>query len=119
MDMIKFSYWLLKLWPFTRYEAISLPGEILFKRPKKEIPWNLYLHELEHVKQRAKVGSLKFYAKYVGSYLKGVFVHRSHWLAYFSIPYEIAARKAAGEPVDPKEANAQRLSDRARLSRAG
>ncbi len=75
-----------------KVNAIVLYPFILVKHPTASP--QLTAHELEHVLQMRREGVLKFYAKYLWFYFKGLLRYRNSYLAYYNIPYEVEARAA-------------------------
>ena len=55
----------------------------------------LIAHELVHVRQYADLGYLRFSARYLRDYAKGLLQHRHLRKAYLSIPAEVEARAVA------------------------
>lgn len=68
-----------------------------------EVDWEsnrgrrLIRHELEHVAQFKRYGTLRFMYLYAREYLRNRRVGMRHQQAYYNISYETAARRAARE----------------------
>ena len=57
----------------------------------------LMAHELVHVRQFAEMGMLRFFASYVGAYVRNLWRTKNHRQAYLDIPLEQEARAVAAE----------------------
>ena len=55
----------------------------------------LLAHELAHVEQYARLGTVRFLRRYLGEYFAGLWRLRSHRQAYLAISLEAEARAAA------------------------
>lgn len=90
-------------------EAITLGRNILVRRRAADHD-PLIAHELVHVRQFQELGAVRFFAKYIGSYLRGRLGGYGHMAAYRRIPLEVEAcwlsrvhGRAALEPGGSKE----------------
>ena len=54
-------------------------------------------HELVHVRQYYELGLLRFLSRYVKSYVRALWRHRRHRVAYHAIPFEVQAYAEADE----------------------
>lgn len=68
----------------------------------------LLAHELVHVRQFAEMGAPRFFAAYLGSYLKNLRRTKSHRQAYLDIPLEQEARAVAADWHRAKQASETR-----------
>ncbi|MFB0926461.1 MAG: DUF4157 domain-containing protein [Acidimicrobiales bacterium] len=71
-------------------EALTL-GNIIFVRKRSCDHQDLMAHELVHVRQFKDLGSVRFLARYVGSYLRFRLSGYGHMAAYRRIPLEVEA----------------------------
>jgi hypothetical protein len=72
--------------------AITLSNRIYFREAQKDVSTSLVRHELTHVNQIMKEGTVGFYGQYIYEYFKGRFSGLGHHKAYLNISYEIEAR---------------------------
>ncbi len=93
----RFPWW-LSFVLIGEVSAITLGRRIYLSARVGDRPpeWveRLLRHELEHVRQFAHRGILRFLARYLGEYLAFRFRGLSHLQAYRSISFERDARKA-------------------------
>ena len=54
-------------------------------------------HELVHVRQYYELGLLRFLSRYVKCYVRALWRHRRHRVAYRAIPFEVQAYAEADE----------------------
>lgn len=73
------------------YDAITLPWAIYVKESEANAPKTLINHEMVHMEQRAQIGTITFYVRYLGYWAKGIWKYRNLQKAYMSIPFEIEA----------------------------
>jgi hypothetical protein len=62
----------------------------------------LLRHELEHVRQYRRLGTVGFLARYLGAYVVLRARRYSHWAAYRRIPAEIEAEWLARRVTEPR-----------------
>jgi len=76
--------------------GIALGPQVYLRRSQVEaggsVPLGLLAHELTHVVQFRRDGTLPFLARYLSAYVRGRLHGRSHHDAYLSIFYEQEAR---------------------------
>ncbi len=78
-----------------------------------KLPELLVVHEIAHVLQYRREGFIKFFYKYFGDYWKNL-RKKKKWnqlarqQAYFEIPFEVEARKAADKYLEWKEKNQEK-----------
>ncbi len=85
---------LFSFWPLKYYAAIVLGRRMLTRYGENELPAEVLRHELVHQEQMTRHGVLRFYLLYVFHYVKNLLVYRSHWEAYYNIPFEREAYRA-------------------------
>lgn len=86
-----------RLAAFLKVNAIVLYPFVFVKHATSSP--KLTNHELEHVSQMRREGVIRFYAKYLWYYFKGLLRYRNSYLAYYNIPYEAEARAAEMKKV--------------------
>jgi hypothetical protein len=64
----------------------------------------LLAHELVHVQQFATLGPRRFFATYIGEYLRNMFKMRNHRAAYLAISLEEEARRLSADWAASEEA---------------
>lgn len=83
----------------TRASAITLGSKVYIRREffddDGHIPLDLLAHELAHVVQFSRDGSLNFLYAYLRDYMRGLMGGLSDSAAYRAIPYEVEARRVA------------------------
>ena len=80
------------------YDGMTLGSTILLAHEVDEEGNSpLLAHELVHVRQWADRGRIRFSGRYLGSFLRGLRLHRSWKHAYLSIEAETEARREASE----------------------
>ena len=55
----------------------------------------LLAHELVHVEQYGRLGTMRFLRRYAGEYARNLWRLRNHRRAYLAISFEVEARAAA------------------------
>lgn len=88
---MNYNHWIFKIWPFSRYEAITLPWGIYYKKTPSI---NLIKHELKHLEQKKSFGTMAFYIKYFLEFCGNLIKYKSWKKAYKLISFEIEAKKA-------------------------
>lgn len=100
------GYWLWVGGPVPRGAAGITIGSVVSVRRGKETSTRLLRHELVHVEQYRRHGTLGFLRRYVAAYLRWRLRGYGHWAAYRRIPFEASAewqaRRALGIGVRPK-----------------
>jgi len=87
-------------------EALTL-GNTIFVRKRSSGHQGLMAHELVHVRQFKDMGSVRFLARYAGSYLRFRLSGYGHMAAYRRIPLEVEASWVSRlHPVKELEPNA-------------
>ena len=94
--------WFLVLWA-RGIAAITTPWGV-YVHPSVEARFGsvpadrslglLMVHELMHVEQLARLGTLRHTARYLADYLRGRLNRRGHWQAYREVQLEVEARAA-------------------------
>ncbi|MEZ5216500.1 MAG: hypothetical protein R2705_08175 [Ilumatobacteraceae bacterium] len=85
------GYWLLVGGPVPRgADGITL-GPLVVVRSGRERSELLLRHEEVHVEQWRRLGWVRFYGRYLLSYLAGRLHRRGHRGAYLQIPFEVEA----------------------------
>lgn len=83
----------------TRASGITLGNRVFIRREyfsdEGEIPLDLLAHEVAHVVQFMRDGTLGFLARYLRDYVLGVGRGLGDQGAYLAIPYEVEARQVA------------------------
>lgn len=74
--------------------AVTIGYTIYYSMPKEFVPYRVYLHEMEHIRQIRELGVAVFYFRYLVEYLLGRLRGENHWQAYKNISFEIEARRA-------------------------
>lgn len=77
-----------------KYTAWVIAPFIFFKTSREDTSDRLFRHELEHIYQVNRDGWLKFYVRYLWWSLRH---------GYWNNPYEVDARAAQDEPLNPVE----------------
>ncbi len=67
---------------------------ILFRYPKKDVPTELFRHEMEHVYQIMRLGWWVFHFRYMWYLIRG---------GYDDNPFEVEARMRQKEPLTATE----------------
>ncbi|MDH3299374.1 MAG: DUF4157 domain-containing protein [Acidimicrobiia bacterium] len=81
-----------------RYDGMTLGYTILLAHEVDERGNSpLLAHELVHVRQWAEQGRIGFSGRYLGSFARGLRLHRSWRQAYLSIEAETEARRETSE----------------------
>jgi hypothetical protein len=96
-------WWLMRLWPkgisamATPWALYATPQVIDRCRRGCEPRRNgaLIVHELMHLEQLAREGTLRHIVRYVADYLRGRLRGLGHWDAYRSVGFEEEARAAS------------------------
>ena len=91
--------------PFLRrFSAMTLaPFWILYRDRPGDVDPVTRRHEAEHLAQTRRVGLARFYATYLGDWVRGLARTRSLDAAYRQIRWEIEARAAQHEASWPPE----------------
>ena len=83
----------------TRASGITLGNRVFIRREyfsdRGDIPLDLLAHEVAHVVQFMRDGTLPFLLRYVRDYVVGLSRGLGDRTAYLSIPYEVEARQVA------------------------
>lgn len=86
-----FNSFLLKLPLLNQADAITLPNSIHFKYSKKDTDPTTIQHELIHVKQKQKIGNIRFYIQYLCEYMRNILIYKDLDQAYRNISFELEA----------------------------
>lgn len=99
---LHYESWIFKLPWMKPYAAIVLGRSIHFKYPKHLVNEVVVHHELVHQTQMDQHGVIGFYLKYVWYYVKNIVKYKSHWEAYYAIPFEKEAyrKQYEGNPYE-------------------
>ncbi len=96
----KFSHWIFRYWPLKNFGAITLPWATYFSTNKEETDPVTIRHEEIHWEQRARIGSLRFYAQYLLEYLFNTFKYKFDLMkAYREISFEKEAYAKENETI--------------------
>lgn len=90
----KFKHWFPKL---IGAEAVTFGKTVFYKRSFYAITQRLRKHEAKHVQQYKDYGIFCFLVLYFYWYLLGRLQNKTHYKAYYDIPFEVEARKAERE----------------------
>lgn len=77
--------------------AVTLGYHIFYKMAEEEVSNTLRRHEAKHVEQYKDYGIFCFLVLYFYWYLLGRLQNKTHYKAYYDIPFEVEARKAERE----------------------
>jgi hypothetical protein len=96
--------WLDRMWgrdisAMTLRTTIYVRADVLDRDPATL--GRLIVHELVHVQQWSKRGTIGFLGEYVIGYLRGRSTGLPHRAAYRAIPLEVEAREVANQVVGP------------------
>jgi len=83
--------------------AITFGNRIYFSKPlNQNDPSTIFLiaHELVHVEQYKKNGTISFLLKYVGELIRNLIIHKRFIIAYKKISFEEEAYKKGGGIFD-------------------
>ncbi len=75
-------------------DAMAL-GTLVLVVSDMRVPSKLMAHEIVHVRQWGEMGVWLFLRRYLGNYLFGLSLFKSHRKAYLAIPAEVDARMSA------------------------
>lgn len=92
----------------SRASGIALGRSVFIRAdrfgPEGELPIDLVAHEVTHVAQVLRDGTVAFFARYVAEYLGGRARGLDDHEAYLAIGYEVEAREVAARVVRPLRA---------------
>lgn len=80
------NHWIPKI---LRVNAITLYPYVLYA---EGVSYPTWVHEMTHVRQIEVYGVWRFYFIYIKEYFKNLVKTRSHFSAYYQIPFEVEAR---------------------------
>lgn len=89
--------WYVRLW--RDWGGWGGPGMFIWKGDRTTLICTTRFHELEHVKQQFYLGIFFYPAYILSSIFIWLFLWKKH--SYYDNPFEVAARRAAGQTVGP------------------